>query len=42
MSENNIRRKVGNYARKLRKFLHLVRASLAEKQGASEDQKFAA
>jgi|GEM_PF-1643013 len=34
--------KVGNLARKRRKFLHPEQATIAERQGASEDQKFAA
>jgi hypothetical protein len=34
--------KVGNLARKRHKFLSLERATIAEKQGASEDQKFLA
>ncbi len=34
--------KFGNLARKPRKFLHLERTTIAERQDVSEDQKFAA
>ncbi len=34
--------RVGNSGRKPRKFLRLVRATIAERQGESEDQKLAA
>ncbi len=34
--------KFGNLTRKPRKFLHLERTNIADRQGVSEDQKFAA